>query len=171
MRKVVVVPYDSRWPEKFEEEAANIREIFGETAIRLDHIGSTSVPGLAAKPIIDLLGQVDDITVVDPFNDLLAVLGYEAMGEYGLPGRRFFRKGGEQRTHHLHIYEKQSPEVRRHLAFRDYLRCHPVKKEAYGALKVKLAEQHSYNIEEYIDGKDPFIKQTEKEALLWAEDE
>lgn len=171
MKKVVVVPYDSRWPQQFQQEAAEIHRVLGEESILLHHIGSTSVPGLAAKPIIDFLGEVNDIERVGRFNEPLAALGYEAMGEFGIPGRRYFRKGGDERTHHLHIFEKNSSGAYRHLAFRNYLRSHPVKKEAYGALKIKLAEQYPHDIEKYMDGKDPFIKQTEKEALLWAEDE
>ncbi|HET7579509.1 MAG TPA: GrpB family protein [Bacillales bacterium] len=171
MKKVEVVPYRPEWPGMFREEAEKIYAVFGNEPIHLHHIGSTSVPDLPAKPIIDLLGEVKMIENVDRFNQQLEGLGYEAMGEFGIPGRRYFRKGGDTRTHHLHIFAEGTSEVRRHLAFRDYLRHSPEKRKAYGRLKMKLAEQYPHNIEKYMDGKDPWIKEIEKEALHWAKDD
>ena len=96
-------------------------------------------------------------------------LGYEAMGEFGLSGRRYFRKENPSgiRTHQVHIYETNSPEIKRHLAFRDYMIAHPENAEQYSQLKQKLAQKHPYDIEGYMDGKDEFVKRMEKKAMEW----
>jgi len=170
LRKIVVVPYNPAWPEMFRREAKAIAEVFGEQLIAIHHIGSTSVPGLCAKPIIDILPLVKDIEQVDAYNDAMAELGYEAMGEYGLPGRRYFRKGGQvNRSHQAHTYALGNPEIDRHLAFRDYLRTHPDVAEEYCRLKMEVARQHPHDIYGYMDGKDAFIKAVEKKALAWWE--
>lgn len=94
MRKVVVSPYNVHWPSMYDEEAGKLRTIFGEQLVAMHHIGSTSVPGLEAKPIIDILVVVQDIARVDAINHEMQAFGYEVKGEYGIPGRRFFRKAG-----------------------------------------------------------------------------
>lgn len=165
---VRVVEHDPRWVEMFEQEAERLRAVFGDLLLAIHHIGSTSVPGLAAKPIIDMLPVVRDIAAVDALNDQMAALGYEAMGELGLPGRRYFRKGGDDRTHQLHAYQLDSRQsIDRHLAFRDYLRAHPAVAQAYGELKTGLAAQFPEDIYGYMDGKDQFVKQVERQALEW----
>lgn len=124
--EVTVVEHDPGWTEAFEKEAAMVRGILGDDLINLFHIGSTSVAGLAAKPVIDILAVVADISRLDGREKAFAGAGYEAMGEFGLPGRRYFRKGGARRTHQIHAYQYDSVhEITRHLAFRDYLREMP----------------------------------------------
>jgi len=141
MREIRVVPHDPRWTDEFEREAQRLRAVFGENLVEAHHIGSTPVPGLAAKPIVDVLPVVKDIRLVDALNDEMAALGYTARGEFGLPGRRFFTKDeAGARTHNVHVYESGSPEVERHLAFRDYIISHPEEAHAYGLLKEELAE-------------------------------
>lgn len=167
MRKVFVTDYNPEWPDKFEEEATKIKEVFGEDLVAIYHIGSTSVPNLKAKPIIDIMPIVRDIEVVDKFNDKMIALGYEPMGEFGIPGRRYLRKGGDNRTHHVHIFQIGSKEAERHLAFRDYLRNNPDAAAKYGELKEQLANRYFDDIEAYMDGKDGFIKDLEKEAIKW----
>jgi len=131
-------------------------------------IGSTSVEGLKAKPVIDIMGAVKNIDNVDQYNDKFIKLGYEPMGEYGISKRRFFRKGGEKRTHHIHIFQITDREnVERHLAVRDYLREHSEDAAAYGELKSELAQKYPRDIEAYCDGKDFFVKNLEKKALAW----
>jgi GrpB-like predicted nucleotidyltransferase (UPF0157 family) len=168
LRNVRVVPYRVEWPALFSEEAERLRAVFGPELIALHHIGSTSVPGLPAKPIIDMLPEVRDIRAVDGLNEALAGLGYLARGEYGIPGRRYFTKGGPtHRTHHMHCFEHDDPGFARHLAFRDYLIAHPEEAEAYGRLKLALAQQFPTDIVAYMDGKDAFIKEVERKALAW----
>src|SRR5690606_26743872 len=125
MRKVNVSPYDKQWPVLFENEAQEIKRILGEELLDIHHLRSTSVPGLAAKSIIDMLAVVRNIEAVEGFNAELRTIGYTGKGENGIAGRRYFQKGGDERTHHLHIYQSGSPEIERHLVFRDYLRAHP----------------------------------------------
>ena len=171
-REVKVVPYDPAWPQRFREEAERLRAVFGRELIYIHHIGSTAVPGLAAKPIIDILPVVRNIDAVDCLNGAMVELGYEPMGEHGLSGRRYFhrhyyRDGAEYHTHHVHVYASGSPMIDRHLAFRDYLRAYPDVARRYAALKQELAHLFPYDIEGYMDGKNAFVKVTEHAALAW----
>ncbi|MCB0025244.1 MAG: bifunctional GNAT family N-acetyltransferase/GrpB family protein [Caldilinea sp.] len=168
LRVIEVVPYDPAWPARFEAEAAAIRAALGDTLVGIEHIGSTSVPGLAAKPIIDMIPLVRDVTELDDKIGAMAAIGYTPRGEYGLPGRRYFRKGSAYaRVVHAHAYQIDDPEAARHLAFRDYLRTHAEARAAYAELKIELAERHPTDIVAYMDGKDGLIKQLEAEALVW----
>ena len=164
MRKVIVTDYQYEWPGQFEKAAEEMERIFGEECIGIHHIGSTSIEGMAAKPIIDLLAVVREIERVEEFNEKMEELGYEAKGENGLPGRRYFQRGGDQRTHHVHIYAQGSPEIERHLVFRNYLRENPQVAEEYGILKKKLANDFPYDIEKYIAGKEELVTRIEKQA-------
>lgn len=157
MRKIEVVAYNPAWPEMFKQEAEKIKRALGDNCLEVHHIGSTSVPGLAAKPLIDMIPVVRDITKVDAANDALKALGYEPQGEFGIPFRRYFQKGGDNRTHHVHIFEQGSPEIERHLKFRDWMRSHPEDALAYGELKQQLAQQFPYDSLGYCNGKDAFI--------------
>ena len=162
MRTIVVVPYDPRWPELFEQEAARIAAVFGPELISIHHIGSTSVPGLRAKPIIDIMPIVRQIERLDLFNEAMVALGYEPRGENGIAGRRFYSKGGdENRTHHVHSYEPGNPD------FRDYLIAHPEEAQQYARLKQALAQQYPHDIIGYMDGKDAFIKGILQQARAW----
>lgn len=164
--KVVVTDYNPEWEKEFDREAEKLREAFGGGLVAVHHIGSTSVPGLAAKPIIDIMPVVKDIAEADRAAPALEKLGYEGLGEYGIPGRRYFRKGGDNRTHQLHVFaESSASEIARHLAFRDYLRRHPGEATEYGILKRALAKKFPGDIEGYCDGKDAFVKATEREAM------
>ena len=167
LRKVKVVAYDPDWPRAFCIEAEAIRSVMGTLVVEINHIGSTSIPNAAAKPIIDMMLVVTDIKKVDTLTDQLATLGYIAKGEYGIPGRRFFTKdNGGERTHHLHIFQSGNPEINRHLAFRDYMRSHPDGLEVYSRLKTDLARRYPLDIESYMDGKDAFIKGINRKAAI-----
>lgn len=160
MRKIVVVPYNPDWPEQYRAEAVKIAAVFGPELVTIHHIGSTSVPGLSAKPIIDMMPVVCDITAVDLFNPAMIRLGYQPKGENGIPGRRYFVKGSDaSRTHHVHIFALDNPEVKRHLDFRDYLIAHPAEAQRYAALKAELAWQFPHDIHSYMAGKNGFIKE------------
>ncbi|MFQ3546101.1 GrpB family protein [Halobacillus rhizosphaerae] len=167
MRKVEVHSYDERWSLKFVEEVEKLKYIFGNEIVDVHHIGSTSVPGLKAKPIIDIMPIVRDIDHVDLYNQDMLDIGYEPKGENGITRRRYFQKGGDNRSHHLHIYQAGNYEIKRHLAFRDYLREHPGEKKKYGELKEKLAKQYPYDVEAYINGKENLVKEIEAKALHW----
>lgn len=157
--EVVVVEYQSVWPELFERERRHIIEVIGPLIGPIEHIGSTAVPGLAAKPIIDLMAGVansGDLTS-------LAKLGYEDLGENGIPGRRFFRKG-RPRTHHLHVVEVGGTFWKEHLCFRDFLRLHPEEAGAYGRLKRTLSETFRNDRDAYSRAKAPVIVEILRKA-------
>ena len=163
-----VVPYNPEWPAAYEHEAATIARILGNELVAIYHIGSTSVPGLAAKPVIDIMPTVRSIEAIDRFDASFEVLGYECMGEFGIPGRRYYRKGGEERTHQVHIFGRNTVrDIERHLAFRDYLRAHPATAHRYGELKKSLARRFPDDIEGYCDGKEVFMQELERAALTW----
>ncbi|MCV6585535.1 MAG: GrpB family protein [Marinibacterium sp.] len=167
---VSLCPHDPAWVLAFDREARAIALALAPWPIRLHHIGSTSVAGCIAKPIIDLLGTVGDLDRFDAVSDAISGLGYEAMGALGIEGRRYFRKFDLDgaRSHHLHVFTAGSPHVARHLAFRDYLRAHPKVVAAYGRLKTDLIASGAGAWEAYIDGKAGFVAATEADALRWS---
>src|SRR5581483_5318568 len=138
---VEIADYDPRWPEAFAALRGQIAAVLGPLAQRIEHVGSTAVPGLPAKPIIDL-----DVVIATPA-DLPAVigrlgtLGYQHEGDLGITGREAFTSPAAAPGHHLYVCAASSPELARHLAFRDYLRTHPVQARAYAELKRSLAGQ------------------------------
>ncbi|MBE9042014.1 GrpB family protein [Oscillatoriales cyanobacterium LEGE 11467] len=168
-RKVEVVPHNPAWREAFEAESLRIAEILGENVAAIHHIGSTSIPTIYAKPIIDVLVAAVDLARVDDRNSAMEALGYEAMGEYGIRDRRYFRKDNRagSRTHHVHIFEKGSGQIDRHLTFRDYMRTHPEDAQQYSELKQKLAAKYPEDIEGYMDGKHGFIQEIDSKAAAW----
>ena len=169
MRKVEVVPHDPRWRDAFEAEAKHVAAALGENVVAIHHIGSTAIPNIYAKPVVDLLVEVRDIAEVDGRSSAMESIGYEVMGEYGITGRRYFRKDNQEgiRTHHVHAFGAGSAEVERHLAFRDYMIAHPGDAQRYSELKSKLAEEHPQSIDGYMDGKDGFIKEIDRRATQW----
>lgn len=159
---------DPRWAGWFEEEAARLRSFLGVEVLDIYHIGSTSVPGLAAKPTIDLLPVVRSISVMDDRTGELESAGYRAWGEYGLPGRRLFTKDSEgYRTHNLHFYQVGDPDIERHVAFRDFLRLNTDVRAEYETLKREVYSKHPADIEAYNHAKNEWIRRIERVALEW----
>ncbi len=158
IRKVVLSPYDKNWETSFERERDKLQKILGKNCIRIHHIGSTSIPGMYAKPIVDIMPVVADLAQVDIHDEAFERLGYECMGEYGIPDRRFYWKSKEKRTHHIHLFEEGNSEIDRHLAFRDYLRENREIACAYSQIKRDLAVQFENDIVSYVEGKSAFIK-------------
>lgn len=165
MREIKVVPYKTEWQNQYEIEKRLLEAIFGAEILSIHHIGSTSVLGLAAKPIIDILVEVKQISLIHTYNNEMVKMGYECKGENGIEGRRYFQKGGEDRTHHVHMYEQDHSEVDRHLRFRDYLRKHPDEAWEYACLKQELAKKYQYSPAEYVEGKTSFIQMIDQKAL------
>ena len=164
---ITVLNYDPEWPLKYERERKAIAEILDGNGISIYHIGSTSVPGLAAKPIIDMMAVVRSLEKVDDARGKFSELGYEYLGEFGIAGRRYFRKGGDERTHQIHIFQADDwNNIGRHLAFRDYMRTHEKERAEYAEIKTALAQRFPYDIDGYCDGKDAFVREMEKRALL-----
>ncbi len=169
LEAVVVVPHDVRWKEEFASESLRVAHCLGGDVIATHHIGSTSIPGIFAKPIIDILVEVADVGAVDSCNEAMELGGYESMGEFGIPGRRYFRKDDANgaRTHQVHVFQSGDPEVERHLTFRDFMLAHPDIAREYSDLKRALALAHPDDYDAYIDGKDAFIKRVDQKAALW----
>ena len=164
--------YSPEWPRQFEQEATRLTTLLGDELVTLHHIGSTSVPGLAAKPIIDMLPLVRDIARIDELTPLLQAAGYKPWGEYGLPGRRYFTKDritpeGDFRTHNIHTYQADDPAIERHLAFCAYLRSHAEACRAYEAIKRASYALHPANVAAYNDHKNEWIKELEQVAIVW----
>ncbi|MCG7573932.1 GrpB family protein [Phaeobacter sp. CNT1-3] len=163
-----IIPHDPTWTDAFTAEAAALNAALPDVALTLHHIGSTAIPGILAKPIIDLMGVVPDLAQMDRHDDTMRTLGYEVMGAFGIEGRRYYRKfdASGQRSHHLHVFATGAPDITRHLAFRDYLRAHADVATEYSALKEQLTATNA-DWERYVEGKDPFIKRVEQDALRW----
>lgn len=120
MRKLELLPFDKNWTENFKEESKRIKEIYGRELLKIHHIGSTSIPGMIAKPVLDILVEVQDISNVDYFNNEMKKLGYRPRGENGIGGRRFFTKeNNNKRRHHVHIFQTGANQIVKHLVFRD----------------------------------------------------
>ena len=153
-RHVDVVPYDEAWPQRFAEEAERIREALGGAALAVEHVGSTSVPGLSAKPIVDVAVAVERFDLLDV--GALEGLGYRYVPEHEdeLPDRRHFSKAG----FHVHVYERDHPQFLDYLRFRDRLRSDPEARREYDALKLRLAAEHAGDRERYQDEKKPFVE-------------
>jgi GrpB-like predicted nucleotidyltransferase (UPF0157 family) len=154
---VIIVPYVPIWPDIFAELRDRLVAALGLAAIRIEHIGSTAVPGLAAKPIIDI-----DVVIATQADLPLAIsklsaAGYAYQGEKGIEGRHAFAQPAALPPHHLYVCAASSSELRRHIAFRDYLRANPEAAKAYGALKKRLAEKFGEDREGYTEAKSAFI--------------
>ncbi|MCP8615804.1 GrpB family protein [Salirhabdus salicampi] len=167
MRKVEVIPYQENWRRKFEAEAHNLKSLFGTNSQNIYHIGSTSIPNMSAKPIIDILVEVKSLEQVDKQNNEMIKKGYKSFGEHGIPDRRFIIKGGVKRTHHIHVFPEGNMEIERHLSFRDYLISHPKEALQYCQLKEELAVRYPFDIDRYMKGKDSFIKSIDRRAKEW----
>ncbi len=160
MDEVIVVDYNPQWPERFAEEAGALRQAIGDGLVAIEHVGSTAIPGLAAKPIIDILVGVQTLARGEAAVPALEALGYEYRGENGIPGRLYFRKGlvQFQRTHHLHLVELGHEQWAPMLSFRDYLRTHSEEARQYEVLKRGLAVQFRDDRRAYTNGKEEFVR-------------
>ena len=165
---VTVVDPDATWPNAFKAEAASIRLALGDLLVRIEHVGSTSVGGLAGKPIIDTQIAVRRIEIPE-LARLLEPIGYANVSWFADATYPFFAKPATgTRTHHLHACLAGSDEEFRHLAVRDFLRTHPDEAAAYGALKRDLYQRFHGARQGYVDGKDAFVKSLESRAVAWA---
>jgi GrpB-like predicted nucleotidyltransferase (UPF0157 family) len=151
----VIADYDPTWPKQYEDEAQKLRTLWRDDLIDIHHFGSTSVPGLTAKPIIDIMLVVSGINICEKYNQDMAELGYEPKGAYVHDKHRIFVKS---RQSHVHVFERSDPEIEANLKFRNRLVGHPELAEEYASLKAELAKRHPWSSEQYRAGKDAFIK-------------
>ncbi|SHJ89575.1 GrpB domain, predicted nucleotidyltransferase, UPF0157 family [Clostridium amylolyticum] len=167
-REIEVVPYKTEWKKDYANEEKKIKNVFKDELINIHHIGSTAIPGICAKPVIDIMVIVKDICKVDMLNNEMLTIGYFSKGKYGIKGRRFFVKGQNNRTHNVHVYQTGHYEILRQLNFRDYLIAHPNEAKNYQNLKKELSEKFKFNIDKYNKGKDSYIKDIINKADQWA---
>lgn len=164
----VLAPHDPDWARQARAEADRWHAKLGSALIAVHHIGSTAIPGIAAKPILDLLPLFHDLETMERAKPAIVALGYEWLGAYGLPGRRYCRRDDPatgRRLVQAHAYVTDDPEATRHLAFRDYLRADPARAAAYEAEKRRCAQAHPEDIGAYSACKSPWIKAAEARAL------
>lgn len=166
---IVVVPYNTTWPQQFLDLANPMREEMGDIALRIDHIGSTAIPNLAAKPIIDI--QIS-VAMFDPFEPILKplkALGYRWRDDNSDLTKRYFREPEGQPRTHIHVRKSGSWPEQFNLLFRDYLRVHPEAAAKYEAVKYQLAEQYRDERSQYVDGKAPIIWEIMQKANVWSQ--
>jgi GrpB-like predicted nucleotidyltransferase (UPF0157 family) len=169
-RTIEVEPYNPDWPEKYHHEARQLTQIFASQLISIHHIGSTAIPGIKAKPVIDIMVVVHEIDQVEQYNSSMIGLGYSPRGEYGIPGRRYFPKViDDVHSHHVHVYSQGHKDITLLLNFRDYLRDHPEQALAYSQLKEKLAQKFRYDSAGYTEAKTDFVKNINLLAAQWRE--
>ncbi|MFJ7941096.1 GrpB family protein [Peribacillus sp. NPDC096622] len=169
MRKAKILAWTDDWGKSYSQEEKILKEVFRDELVDIFHIGSTSIPTIGyAKPIIDILIVVKDIENVDLYNNEMLELGYEPKGENGIAGRRYFPKGKDNRTHHLHIFQVDSEQIKIHLDFKEYLIKNPVEAKKYGELKINLANQFPNEHHKYQDGKQQFVNELADKAKEWA---
>lgn len=159
-KHVIVQAYDEAWEQAFLDIKDDIQNALGELALRIEHIGSTSVRGLSAKPIIDIDVVIRDYSSFDDVALKLRAIGYQHKGNLGIVGREAFRYEGKDhlQKHHLYVCPQDSVEMKRHIAFRDYLRSHAEAAREYSRIKEEGAALYPYDIEKYIEHKSPFIE-------------
>jgi GrpB-like predicted nucleotidyltransferase (UPF0157 family) len=159
---IVIQGHDPRWKEAFEQEKGRLEEALGDSALEIHHIGSTAVPGLAAKPVIDILVAVRDLGSPGPILERLAALGYGPEPQDD-QGRLFLRKG-RPRTHHLHLVRRGTWPHYGHIWFRDYLMDHPPARQEYERLKRILASRHGLDRDAYVRGKEGMVEMVLRKA-------
>jgi GrpB-like predicted nucleotidyltransferase (UPF0157 family) len=157
MTAVVVVDYDPAWPDLFAALHAQLWPVVADLATSIEHVGSTSVPGLAAKPIIDFDIVVPTVRRIPAVIERLVGLGYRHRGDLGVPGREAFHRPPETVVHQVYVCVDGLASLRNHLAVRDYLRDHPAVASEYGALKQELARRFPDDIDSYIEGKSELL--------------
>jgi GrpB-like predicted nucleotidyltransferase (UPF0157 family) len=150
-----ITDYDPSWPRWFEREHERLIGALGEMVVAIEHVGSTAVPGVAAKPVLDILMTTRPFPLPATAVAAIEALGYRYRGENGIPGRQYFRTVPHAR--HLHVYAPGHPDVELMPLFRDYLRAHPETAGEYEALKRTLAERHRLDREAYTEGKHTFV--------------
>jgi GrpB-like predicted nucleotidyltransferase (UPF0157 family) len=164
---VELLPHSPEWAERARAEGARLQAALAKALVAAHHIGSTSIPGIAAKPIVDLIPEVTSLEALDAAKERVMALGFEWWGEYGIASRRYctLTDASGKRTVQLHCFATGSPHIARHLAFRDYMRRHPDRAREYEAEKIRARDLHPTDSHAYTDTKSAWIAAVEAEAL------
>jgi len=168
-REYSIQEYDPKWVEKFETIKSALKKVFGNKALRIEHIGSTSIPGMKAKPLIDVLVVVQDIHHLEIEREAMITSGYQWAKDYIAPGTYiFYQTGlGNSKIENIHVTQPDSYKVKQFLAKRDYFRAFPQKAKEYSDLKEMLNKQFPGDYVAYREGKKPFLEGIEEEAYQW----
>ena len=160
MKHVVVEQYNEKWAQAFEDIRSELEAALGDLAISIEHVGSTSVRGLSAKPIIDIDVVINNTSVLPDVISALGSIGYRHEGDNGIPGREAFKYDGKEHLmkHHLYVCAQDAAELKRHISFRDHLRSDPEAVREYSRIKEEGARLYPYDIDSYINYKSPFIE-------------
>lgn len=167
-RMIELEPYNRNWASLFQKESNQLERLLPGQIIAVHHVGSTAIKDIYAKPTIDVLPVVQQIELIDGFQETLRSSGYLPLGENGIPGRRYFIKGTpEKHLVHVHMFQGGHPEIERHLLFVDYLNAHPHDAAAYSRLKQELAVQYRQDPQGYSQAKTEFIQSIDRKARAW----
>ncbi len=170
-RKYTVLSYDAGWPLSFESVRKELEPVFGDEAKAIEHVGSTAVPGMSAKPTIDVLVVVKDVLEVDKLNEKMKELGYDAYGEYVGKGGRFFAKEEDgERIVNVHCFPAEHPKVRDLIDMRDFLRTHQEESKDYADYKLGLMQKLPDDYFAYRKEKDKYIQELKKRMEKWRDD-
>lgn len=167
-RRVEIAPYNPHWPDLFKQEASRIRHVLGDHLKEIYHIGSTAIPNMPAKPVIDMMLVCDNLDQIILMAEKLNELNYHNLRRQIIPHQSFFiRRQDNNISFHLHIHEKGSPQIKRHVNFRDYVIQHPEDAKAYETLKIHLAKKFTDDMNSYVFGKDKLVQEIDVKAKLW----
>jgi GrpB-like predicted nucleotidyltransferase (UPF0157 family) len=167
---IELVPHRPEWTQMARSECARLKDALGDLLVTVHHIGSTAIPDIMAKPIVDLIPVVTSVEMLDRAAQQIEALGYEYLGEFGLPGRRYCRlidPATGKRTFQLHCYQPDAAEFPRHLAFRDYLRAHLAIAKEYEDEKLRAAALYPDDVLAYNGAKNDWIQRIQADALAW----
>lgn len=165
---MIIENYNLNWPFLYEEEAKSLKASLGNSLEAIYHIGSTSIPGMAAKPVIDIMLSIDNLDELELIKEKLAELNYAPLNRSFIPHLSFFTSRIDKTiTYHLHLHERGSPQINRHVNFRDYLKSHPKEANEYSLLKLKLASQFKDDKDAYFAGKTKLVQAIDAKAKLW----
>lgn len=167
-RKYSIVPYRESWAHDFLRIETELKPLFGDLAMKFEHVGSTAVEGMSGKPTLDVLVIVKNIANVDTLNEAMAELGYAALGEYVAPsGRLFAKEANNERLVNVHCFEKDHPHAQEMIVMRDFLQIHPDELKAYADLKIELYRKFSDDYQAYRHVKDPYLAEMKERAMKW----
>ena len=166
---IELLPHDPEWSAVYEEAKAILSPVLGEYALDIQHVGSTAIPGISAKPVVDIAVAIEHYPLPDEVLDAVKALGYTYWGEYGIPHRHLFFRRDLPVGHNVHINELANGEFQKHVLFRDYMRAHPDDAREYENLKRELAARYD-EVGTYAENKSEYVQGILRKAELWSQE-